>query len=122
MDLAAHLGAGSLRELLARTTSRELALWRAKYRTDPFGEVREDLRMAMLCSLIANSFKAMSGKKGRGKWFEFEDFLLFKDPESAEDKRDKLDRELKAVFTAVSIQNEKATAKDKKITQVARAS
>ena len=120
MDLAAHLGAGSLQGLLQGTSSSELALWRAKYRSDPFGEVRSDLRIAMLCSLIANCFKASTGKKGGGKWFELEDFMLFKEPETAEEKQEKLDLELKAVFMAVSAANQ-AEETGSKVTQVARA-
>jgi hypothetical protein len=47
-------------ELLASTTSRELAEWMAYEQLEPFGEFRADLRNAMLCQtiILANGGKA----------------------------------------------------------------
>lgn len=118
MDLAAHLGSGSLGALLKGTSSQELSLWMAKYKSDPWGEIRQDLRVAMLCSLIANCFKALNGKKGKGKWFEIDDFLLFKDEPTWEEKQEKLQRDLRRVLEQASaradLQEKREAAIDRK--------
>jgi hypothetical protein len=44
----------TVRELLARTDSRELAEWQAYFRLEPFGEARADLRAGIIASTVAN--------------------------------------------------------------------
>jgi len=41
-------------ELLRTVSSRELTEWRALYRLEPFGTVRDDWRTGQLCSVLAN--------------------------------------------------------------------
>lgn len=44
----------TVRELLARTDSRDLAEWEAVYKLDPWGEERADLRAARIIAKIHN--------------------------------------------------------------------
>lgn len=47
-------------------TAQQLAEWEAYHRIDPIGEEREDIRMAYICSTVANSvIGAVAGKKGK---------------------------------------------------------
>lgn len=48
--------------MLEEITSRELSEWMAYNEIEPFGEDREDLRMGIIASTIANVNRA-SGKK-----------------------------------------------------------
>jgi hypothetical protein len=52
----------SVRELLVRMDSRELAEWQAYEKIEPFGEWRADLRSAIVASVVANAFR---GKDSR---------------------------------------------------------
>ena len=45
-------------------TSAELSEWEAYDRIDPIGEWRQDFRMAIMASLVTNSFRAAYGKEG----------------------------------------------------------
>ena len=66
----------TVRELLQRIDSRELAEWMAYYSTEPFGGTRGDLQAGVIASTIANVNK---GK--RGKAFTPGDFMpLMKKP------------------------------------------
>lgn len=57
-----------------RLTARQLAEWEAYNTLDPIGEDREDLRMGILASTIANMIGgAVAGKKA--KTFKPEDFI-----------------------------------------------
>ena len=72
----------TVRELLARIDSRELAEWMAYYRTEPFGGCRGDLQAGVIASTIANVNKAK-----RGKAFSPGDFMpLMKKPKQTEDE------------------------------------
>jgi len=72
----------TVRELLARIDSRELAEWMAFYGIEPFGGVRGDLQAGVIASTIANVNK---GK--RGKAFTPGDFMpLMKKPKQSEDE------------------------------------
>ncbi|GAA3301296.1 phage tail assembly protein T [Streptomyces cinereospinus] len=52
--LAAHLGGMTVRELLARTSSSELAEWRAfEMLTGPLGPARGDVQAALVASVVA---------------------------------------------------------------------
>jgi hypothetical protein len=44
----------TVKELLSRTSSHELAEWMAYYQLEPFGEERGDLRSGIISSVIAN--------------------------------------------------------------------
>jgi len=43
--------------MLASVPSRLIAEWQAYHALEPFGEMRGDLRNAMLCSLVANKLR-----------------------------------------------------------------
>ena len=45
-------------------TSAELSEWEAYDKIDPVGEWRSDLRMAIMASLMVNSFRGAYGKEG----------------------------------------------------------
>ncbi|MEM6560043.1 MAG: hypothetical protein AAF656_00450 [Planctomycetota bacterium] len=45
----------TVRELLARTDSRELAEWMAYFDLDPWGEQRADLRAGTIAATVANA-------------------------------------------------------------------
>jgi len=62
----------TVRELLMRIDSRELSEWMAFYSIEPFGELRADMRAAMVAFHIA----AGAGAKD----IKIEDFLLKFDP------------------------------------------
>ena len=71
----------SVRELLARIDSHELAEWMAFYSLEPFGHVRGDLQAGIVAATIAN---ANSGKGS--KTFQPADFMpLMEKPEQDED-------------------------------------
>ena len=71
----------TVRELLARIDSRELAEWRAFYQMEPFGHFRGDLQAGIIASTIANVNK---GKKGQA--FTPADFMpLIEKQEQTED-------------------------------------
>jgi len=58
-------------DLLARTTSAELAEWMAYEKvTGPLGSERQDVHMAILAAVISNSMRT-----GRGRRAEPTDFL-----------------------------------------------
>ncbi|MDZ4250301.1 MAG: hypothetical protein U0990_09460 [Candidatus Nanopelagicales bacterium] len=59
-----------MRELLVRMDSQELSWWIAYSKVRPFGNTREDMRMARLCKVMAS---AWGGKGGPAE----SDFLFF---------------------------------------------
>jgi len=62
----------TVRELLARTDSRELSEWMAYFSMEPWGTEIEDWRAGMIASVIAN---ANRDEKKRRKPFEPKDFM-----------------------------------------------
>lgn len=60
----------SVEHLLENISSKELTEWMVYYELEPFGEEREDLRMGIICSTIAN---ANRGKNSRA--FKPQDFI-----------------------------------------------
>lgn len=52
----------TVRELLARTDSRELAEWQAYAALEPFGEGRADLRAAEITWMMANLWRGKNQK------------------------------------------------------------
>ena len=68
----------TVRELLARMDSRELAEWQAYYRLEPFGQERADLRAGIVASTLANIHR-----DPKRKAFAPEDFMpRFEGPEA----------------------------------------
>jgi len=61
--------------LLEQLTSEQLSEWEAYDRLEPVGEIRGDVRNALLCMLVANLAQSVWGKKGRHRMFELQDFL-----------------------------------------------
>lgn len=55
--------------MLSKMDSREISEWMAYYSMDPFGEVRADYRMAMLCCLTANI------NRGKGQPSKISDYM-----------------------------------------------
>jgi len=60
-------------ELQQRMGSAEFAAWLAFYQVEPFGELRGDMRAAMIATLTANAHR--NAKKKRQP-FELSDFLF----------------------------------------------
>lgn len=58
----------SIRHLEGILTPGEINLWIAKYQMDPCGEIRGDLRMAILATIMAS---AWSGKRKKYKPKDF---------------------------------------------------
>lgn len=52
-------------------TSEELSMWKAYENIEPFGEVRADLRAALICSVLANVNRGKNTKP-----FTTADFML----------------------------------------------
>jgi hypothetical protein len=71
--------------MLAEMSSRDLAEWMAYSRIEPWGEERDDLRIGILASMIANMFR----EKGK-KAYEPQDFILNFEPEDEEAKVQKM--------------------------------
>jgi hypothetical protein len=65
----------TVRELLARTDSQELAEWMAFYQLEPFGDERADYRQALTTCVIANANRDKSKKPTP---FTPEDFMIGK--------------------------------------------
>ena len=59
--------------MLEQLTSEQLTEWFAYENIEPFGEWREDYRIAQLCALIVNMFSMSNESKHR---VTVEDFLL----------------------------------------------
>lgn len=66
------------RELLDSIGSDELSEWRAFYQLEPWGEIRADMRNALLCSIIA---KGLGGAD-----ISPEKFMVFSDHEPVKEK------------------------------------
>jgi len=73
-------------------TDRELMEWADFYHQEPFGELRNDIRAGLVCSLIAN---ANRDTKRHPQPYEITDFLLYQErppqkKQSAEEMRELL--------------------------------
>ena len=60
----------TVRELLVRISSKELAEWMAFYKLEPFGEERADIRAAIVACTMANLWRGKSQPAHR-----LEDFM-----------------------------------------------
>lgn len=77
--MAKELGK-TVAELLSSLDARELAEWFAFAAIEPFGEERDDLRAGQVCAVVANVNRSQGGKTYSAK-----DFLLYREPQTAED-------------------------------------
>ncbi len=68
LRLASHWHC-TFREAQARCSSHEFALWCQFWRREPWGCEIEDIRMAMICTVMANAFR------GKGKAAQLKDFI-----------------------------------------------
>jgi hypothetical protein len=71
--------------MLGEISSHAYAEWMAYSRIEPWGEEREDLRIGILASMIANMFR----EKGK-KAYQPQDFILNFEPEDEEAKVQKM--------------------------------
>jgi hypothetical protein len=77
--------------LLNQIDAKELMEWRAFYNIEPFGEEREDLRMAMVCCTLANIHRGKNTPP-----YRLSDFLLRFDP-----KPQQTEEEMKAILKSI---------------------
>ena len=68
----------TVRELLARIDSLELAEWMAYYTLDPWGTQRDDLQAGIIASTIANA------NSGKGRAFQPIDFMPYAEGNKAQ--------------------------------------
>jgi len=59
--LASHIGCATVEEAQSKVNSRQFKDWIAFYRISPFGDKRDDIRTALICSTVARCL----GAKGR---------------------------------------------------------
>ena len=85
----------TVRELTARMDSRELSEWMAYARLEPWGELRDDLRIGQVCATLAN----INRTKRSGRVFKPEDFMGYLAREVRRDDPHRVSRELRAAFS-----------------------
>ena len=73
-------------EAMDRITSAEFAEWIAYDRISPIGELRADLRSAMLLTLLTNALSDEKAKAARVEDFVLEDLLTSAPPAAAEEQ------------------------------------
>ena len=61
-----------MKEAQARCDSREFAEWMVYDRVEPFGAVRDDLRIAQLCALTVNMQRARGSRAAKVSDFMFD--------------------------------------------------
>lgn len=86
----------TVRELQARMDSAEFTEWQAFDALEPIGERRADLRMALLCQLIANI-----NRDPKRAAYSINDFLLFREPAVPADPEE-VDANLRLIFEPLS--------------------
>lgn len=62
----------TLAELGQRMTNAELVLWMAEYNREPWGELRQDLRMGRVCEVTVNSHNAKAKTRPKDFLFKWE--------------------------------------------------
>lgn len=92
--MALHLGM-TVREAMARVSSREFTEWIAYANLEPFGEERADFRTGIMASTVANVNRAKGGKE-----YKPEDFMPDFDGARGKGKREMSTDAMKAVFDA----------------------
>ena len=81
----------TVREILARIDSRELAEWMQYYALSPFGDERQDLQAGIIACTIANANSA------KGKSFKPEDFMPY-----ATEQREQTTDDMKALLNTMA--------------------
>jgi hypothetical protein len=76
--------------MLGEMTSAQFAEWMAYSRIEPWGEERDDLRMGVLASMIANMFRDKSKKPAKPS-----DFVLNFEPEDEDAKARRMVEQLR---------------------------
>lgn len=66
----------TVREMLARIDSLELAEWMQFYGIDPFGTERDDLQAGIVACTVANA------NSGKGRAFQPSDFMPYSDKQT----------------------------------------
>ena len=84
----------TVRELLARIDSRELAEWMQFYAIDPFGTQRDDLQAGIVAATIANA------NSSKGKAFQPIDFMPY-----ADGKKEQTSDDMKALLNSIAGQH-----------------
>lgn len=82
----------------------EFAAWQAFYQTEPFGELRSDIRMAMLAALLANINR---DETKQSEPFAVQDFLpdYWAEHNESEDKSSLLEQKMRLIATTINAQN-----------------
>jgi hypothetical protein len=81
----------TVRELLARIDSKELAEWMVYYSLDPFGNERGDLQAGIIASTVANA------NSGKGRAFQPSDFMPY-----ADGKQEQTANDMKATLNTMA--------------------
>jgi hypothetical protein len=76
--------------MLAEMTSAQFAEWLAYSRIEPWGEEREDLRIGIIASMIANMFREKGKKPAQPS-----DFILDFEPEDEDAKTQRMIEQLR---------------------------
>jgi len=84
----------TVREMLARIDSLELAEWMAYYALDPWGCQRDDLQAGIIACTIANA------NSGKGRAFQPIDFMPY-----ADGKQDQTQDDMKAILETIAGQH-----------------
>jgi len=84
----------TVRELLARIDSLELAEWMQFYALDPWGTQRDDLQAGIIACTIANA------NSSKGKAFQPMDFMPY-----AEGKKEQTNEDMKALLNTMAGQD-----------------
>lgn len=85
----------TVRELLARIDSLELAEWMAFYGLSPFGDERQDLQAGIVACTIANA------NSSKGKAFQPIDFM----PYAEDNNKEQTSNEMKALLNTMAGQD-----------------
>ena len=81
----------TVRELLSRISSLELAEWMQFYGLSPFGDERNDLQAGIIAATIANV------NSGKGKAFQPSDFMPY-----SSDKQEQTQDDMKSLLNTMA--------------------
>lgn len=82
-------------------TSRQLSEWEAYLKIDPPKELKQDVRLAYMASLVTNLVIRSMGSKG-AKLTAVKDFLIEWDSEEAENKKRQTPEQMKSILLALA--------------------
>ena len=101
MRLALALGFPNPDDMLAGMSSKQFSEWMAYDTLEPFGEIRADIRNAMLCAILVNINRGKNSKPAK-----LEDFMPTFDKKWMDEVQEELtlkdDKSLKRVLGLVS--------------------